>query len=127
MSNEISQTLNFQVSKGNFKLNYNPGQIQVDLTGDGGGNPGLVSVGTTEETISFGDVSPGLVLIRNLDSTNFVSYGIYNSGDTTSTLRGKLLPDDVVHVLRLDASGSQELRMKADTAACKVEILGFEA
>lgn len=127
MANEITQTFQITISKGDFYFQYAPGAINVDLSGDGGGNPGLVNVGTTEEVIDFGDVNPGLVFIRNLDSTNFVTYGIYNTGDGALTKRMKLLPNDIVHCFRLDASGSEELRMQADTAACKVEIRGFEA
>jgi hypothetical protein len=126
MSNEITVTFSFAVSKGSFKYNYNPGAIQADLTGDGGGNPGLVTIGTSEEIIDFGDVSPGIILMRNLDPTNYVRYAIYSTSDPTTTMRGKLKPGGIVHVIGLDASGSEELRMLADTAACKVEIRGFE-
>jgi hypothetical protein len=81
MADEIAIALQFTVAKNSFYFDYNPGSQTFDLTGSGGGNPGLVSVGTSEEDISFGDVSgDGWILIVNLDAASTVTWG---ASDTT--------------------------------------------
>lgn len=116
MANEITAKASVQVTNGKFAINFDSGAVRIDQTTASGGNPGVVSVGTAEETISFGDVSPGLVWMRNLDTTNFVTWG-----NTTGNLAQKLAAGGTPTLIEIN-SGS--IILKADTAACLVQIIG---
>ena len=116
MANEISVSASIEVNNGNFRISFSSGAVRVDQTTATGGNPGVVEIGTSEETVSFGDVTPGLVWMRNLDATNFVTWG-----NTTGNLAQKLAPGGVPTLVEIN-SGS--LIMQADTAACNVQIIG---
>jgi len=120
MASEISVVLQYSISKGFYKFEYSPGRVQIDQTGVGGGNPGVVSVGTAEENISFGDITtPGVLLMRNLDGTNFVTWGV----DSASSLKacGILRPGGPAVFIPEWKSGAV-LRMQSDTAACLVWV-----
>lgn len=116
MAKEITVKASVAVKNGNLSLSFDSGAIRVDQTTASGGNPGVVSVGTSEETISFGDVTPGMVWMRNLDGTNFVTWG-----NTTGNLAQKLAPGGVPTLIEIN-SGS--IIVKADTAACLVQVIG---
>lgn len=119
MANEIQLSITLQVAG-------HPGTItktiQADQSTTGGGNPGLVAIGTTEEVISFGDVSShGYVYIENLDDTNFITYGP-TSGGSMITL-GRLKAGEVC-VFRMEPGIS--FRMKANTSSCRAFVALFE-
>lgn len=121
MANEIQLTTTMIVTNGYFKWTFQPGTIQITQAALGG-HASIVSVGTAEEDMTFGDVvTPGLICLRNTDTTNFVTYGPKSGG--SMILFGKLKPGEST-VLRLGASVTW--RWKADTAACKVEIVCLE-
>ena len=65
--------------------------------------------------------TPGVCVLHNLDTTNYVEYGMSDSG--TIKKLAKLSPGDV-HMIRIAASTT--LRMQANTAACKVRVLCLE-
>ena len=87
----------------------------------GGGGPGTIEIGTTEEAITTEVVTEGWCWIQNADSTNYVTYGP-ESGGAMITF-GKLEPGEG-HPFRL--SPGVTLRAKANNAACKVQIAIFE-
>jgi hypothetical protein len=92
------------------------------------GNPGLVDVGLVEEAIDFGDVVPGLVILWNTDATNYVDFGCVVSAGTggdIADLGFRLRPKGMPAFVWLKTG--YELRMLANTAACKVMVLGFNA
>lgn len=120
MSAEIRINLQVAVSNGSFRDTFNPGLLTMDQASVGGGSPGTVSIGTTEEVVSFGDLSPGLVAIQNLDTTNYIEFGPTSGG--AMVVCGKVQPGKIA-LFELGASVS--LRAKANTAACKVLIKGF--
>ena len=79
-------------------------------------------IGTSAETIAFGEISgaPSAVLIKNLDSTNFVEIG----GDSGLTVfKLKILAGSV----QLITPSSGTLYAKADTAAVRIEVTAVEA
>lgn len=87
-----------------------------------------VNVGTSEEDFAVGDVgTPGLLWLRNLDTTNFVTWGPKATG--AMVLMGKLLPTaDSNHQSPptiLYVATAVTLRWIADTAACDVEAVLF--
>lgn len=78
---------------------------------------GTQEIGTSEEALTVGDVSSlGLVVIKNLDETNFVEVGL------TASYTIKLLPGQAC---LFPPAGT--LYAKANTAACDVEYYVFPA
>ena len=124
----MSQELRIQ-----FGLTYTNGQLSDQvanhtLIGDQttqGLDSLTVSVGTTEQDISFPDVGTlGWLYLKNLDPANFVIWGPKSAGVMVPI--GKLMPNSQGEaVFQLDPGIT--LRMKADTAACKVLIKCFNA
>lgn len=120
MANEIRTNLTVNVSNGSFKDNFQPGTIQMNQSTAAGGNPGTVAIGTSEEDVAFGDVTPGLVVMQNLDPTNFVKYGPKSAG--SMVLMGKISPGKIAY---FELGAAVTLRMVADTGACNVLIKGY--
>lgn len=119
MANEITVTLRMGCINGNF----NPGTIsasslQYDQAAAGAAS-GIQAIGTSEETLSTGDLTTyGWLYIRNLDATNYVQLG-FSTG---------------VYGIRLEAGEPAMFRtepaatvyLKADTAACNVQFQWLE-
>ena len=80
------------------------------------------TIGTTAEDVAFGDVTPGLVILTNLDDTNFVSFGMSDAG--TIKKLGRLYPATEWPAMFFLEPG-QTLRMQADTAPCQVDIVAY--
>lgn len=88
-----------------------------DVTGDHYESK-VLEIGTVDESINKGDMSDvGFVLLKNLDTTNFVS-----AGDDGTNYPIKILPEEFA-MFRLDGN---TLHLIADTAACDVEIVMIE-
>lgn len=120
MANEIKVTTGLACTNGTFILPSTARTVSFDQATSGGGGPGSVDVGTTEETIDFGDITPGWVEFINTDSTNYVQLG-FSTG---------------VYGIRLLAGGGKALYyaesgstvyVKANTAACRVTVNALEA
>ena len=121
MANEISATVGLSVVNGNLRISLPQLTRQYNQTASGLSDQ-VLSIATTAEDVSFGDVStPGLCVLHNLDTTNYVEYGMSDSG--TIKKLAKLSAGDV-HMIRIAASTT--LRMQANTAACKVRVLCLE-
>ena len=118
MANEISASATLTVSKNGVTTSQSASQA-FDQTGNTT-YEAVVSVSTTAAAISFGAISgaPSAVLLRNLDSTNFLKYGPSNP-PTEFTLR----PGRVA--LFEPASATQY--WKADTASVKALIKAVES
>jgi hypothetical protein len=79
MANEIKLASSLQIKNGVFQYNHAT-SLAITQVNIGGGNPGLVQFSTTQEQITFGELStPGLVLVQNMDSTNNIQLGNYVS------------------------------------------------
>lgn len=117
MANEISVTTGLKVANGDLKVTVSTETKKFTQTTARGGGPGTVDIGTSEETISFGDIAPGFVQMKNLDATNYVDWGL-----TTGQL-GLRLPAGGGTAQVYVGSGS--LILQADTAACKVQIIAL--
>lgn len=80
----------------------------------------VYDIGTSEETVAFGDTTPDRVFLHNLDATNFVEYG----GVTTERpFRVKPLHAATVQM----GVGITSLFLKADTASCRVRVVAIPA
>lgn len=118
MANEITIQASIQVVNGNLRDSFNVGSKSVNQAAVGGPTPGYVTIGTSEETVAFGELgTKGYCVIQNLSATNFIEWGF-----STGVYGGKLLAGEVA-LFRLNATS---LFLKADTAACKVLIKGYE-
>lgn len=97
--------------------------MQIDQTGTGVFVQ-AVDVGTSAETLAFADITtPHVVIIWNLDGTNFVEFGVDDTG-TQQTI-GKLMPGGLPAIIPW--SPGALLSLQADTAACKVHVQVYEA
>ena len=129
MSNEIKLTMKLSVLNGDYNQEVNPGLIQIDQTTQGACG-GIVEIGTEEETLEFLDIATeGYLYLRNLDDTNYVTYGPDYAGLVAF---GKLKAGEWA-LLRLapfeeEGSGSGaptygSIALQANTSPCKVKYL----
>lgn len=124
MSLDIALTIN-PAADGVALPPFVSGRLSVFQTTEGGGNPGVVSVTTSEVTLSFGSVTPGVVLLYNLDDTNFVEWGVA-TGVYPFRLPPRLASNSkACPALFTRQSGT--IYLKADTATCRVLVLGYDA
>jgi len=120
MSDEITINARLTVRNTPYTFDAQIAGQKYDQATAAGGNPGIVTIGTAEEDVAFGDlVDPGFIMLRNLDVTNYVEYGPKNAGGTMEAL-GKLRPSGMA---LLELAAGVTLRMQANTAACNVQIL----
>lgn len=109
-----------KVANGNQKESVLPGTLSIvqDAIGRGGH---IQEVGTSDESLDFGDVSThGWLFLRNLDETNYVEYGPDASGMVEI---GKLEPGETALFRMVDGT---DIKAKANTAACLVDVRCYE-
>ena len=114
MANEITVTTGVRLTNGLLIVPNTVKATQFNQTTARGGGPGVVDVGTSEETIGFGDCVPGFVELVNLDPTNYVQVGF-----STGVYGIRLRPSGGCCVFELEPSGT--VYVKANTDACKVK------
>lgn len=118
MADEITIQTGVGLKNGELVVSNTNKSRRFDQTTARGGNPGTVDVGTTEETVSFGDCVPGFVEMVNLDATNFVQVGF-----STGVYGFRLLANGGPALIYLETGAT--MYVKADTATCKVRITGI--
>ncbi len=117
MSKEINSTINLNVKNGLWGFNMAVSTV-IDQAVLGAHEP-IVFVGTSEEDMPVGDVvTPGILVLRNLDPTNYVTWGPKSAGVMVAI--GRLNPGGEPAQIRMDPSAT--LRWKANNAECKVEM-----
>lgn len=80
------------------------------------------AVGTSTEALNLGDVAtPGYLLVKNLDSTNFVMVGLVTAV-TSGNAFAKLLPGEAL----LIPTRQTTIYAIADTAACNCLVVVVE-
>lgn len=138
MSNEATVQCSLQINKGNLIYANRANNFRATVTGTKGPVPGAISVTTTGVSVDFSTqlTTPGLCVIRNLDSTNVVEYGIYDG--TEFYPLGEILPGES-YVIRFSRNLTKSLtgtatvdttdrfRLRAQTATLNVSIEAFEA
>ena len=123
MSLDISLTINPTVD--GLKLPpFSSGRLTVFQTLEGGGNPGeLLVTSAAEVTLSFGSVTPGPIMMFNLDTTNYVNWGT-----ATGDYKFQLFPLAATNSRGMPALVTLEsgtIYLRANTADCRVFILGY--
>jgi len=122
MSGELQLSVSHRLSNGPLKRTIAPGGLSIDQSspGIGGSCP---TIGTTEEAISFGEITTeGRALVTNLDPNNDVEIGP-QVGTGNAQLCILLKPGEP-NAIRLKPGVNW--RGKALTAPCKVDFVVFE-
>ena len=120
MADEITVVAELSLENGNIEHDFRPDAVLVDQAA-GKFIDEILDIGTSEETISFGDIATkGYCVIQNLDSTNYVTYGPDSTGMVTF---GRLNAGDIA-LFRID--NSVTLKAQANTASCKVRFIAYE-
>jgi hypothetical protein len=120
MAKEISVSVGLVIRKGNLLSNQQISK-SIDMTGSGGPTPGFITVGTSEESTAFPELTTeGWLLMQNLDETNYVQWGF-----STGVYGGRMNAGETAGPFRMEPGLT--LYLKANTAACKCQISGFEA
>lgn len=123
MANEITVNLQILINKPPFSQTYTFNDT-FDQAVIGGGNPGVIDIGTSEENIVLGDiVVPSLFIVQNLDATNYVTLGV---SATTPTLAAmQRIGAGKFSFGWLDPGST--LRAQANGASVKIFLAVFEA
>jgi hypothetical protein len=120
MANEITVTSGIRVLNGNLDFQRPSKTYSVNQAAIGGPTPGAISVGTTEESTAFPELTTeGWLFMQNLDPTNYVQWGF-----STGVYGGRMKPGETAGPFRMEPSLT--LFLKANTAACNCLVYGFE-
>lgn len=121
MSNEVEISFGFKLLKDLHLEQYDVSQWTADQTGVGS-LKSVIEVGTSEEVISYGDITtPKFCIFRNLDDTNYVVVGPESGGSMVEMIR--LQPGEWGF---LPLGSSVVVRAQANSSACKVLFLFTE-
>ena len=118
MANELHVRLSVSAEKGYFDFSWPQGQLDVDLAA--GRRSGYVqTIGfAADEVIAVGDAGTyGWLFLKNLDTTNYVSYGPDSGGSMVAF--GKLKPGEFA-AMRIVPGIT--VRAQADTGECSLEV-----
>lgn len=121
MADEITITVRTNIVNGEYSETFNQ-TVQIDQAAIGA-YAGVEIVPTTDEAMPVGDVATeGYLFLKNLDGTNFITFGPDDSGGTFVPY-GKCKPGEIA-IFRVVAGAAY--RWKADTATVKTQILLLE-
>lgn len=127
MANTISITVSGQVTQGSLLFSLPQPSIAAVTLSNQGMAGGIQAIGfAAAEDLGYGDVpaaSAGYLFMRNLDTTNYVQWGLNHAG--TIRVVGRLMPGEYWHVVRVEPSA--QIMLQAATAACNVEYYLFRA
>jgi hypothetical protein len=124
MANEITIALNVQVLNGYMRSTFQPGQIQAEQSAVGRAGHAQ-SIGTSAEVVDLGDISAnGLLILRNLDTTNYITYGPQEAGSGGDMVTfGKIKPGGVALTW---LAPTVVLMAQADTAEALLDVYLYE-
>lgn len=140
MANEASIRVSMNIKKGNLDYRSSPSLFRADISSSGGPTPGKITVPVTGVSITFPQLTtPGLAWVQNMDSTNYVEYGIKDPGTGKFYPLGEILPgefypirysrnllSDYTNVGTGTDGDVNYLWFKANTAPVDVQIHAFE-
>lgn len=114
MADEARITSNLTIRKltstGGIQLQYisQPGSFQANVTGTKGPVPGAMSVSVYGTNVDFSQLTtPALCRIMNLDSSAYLTYGIWDETDDEFLALGEVLPLES-YVIRLSRALGQQ-------------------
>ena len=122
MANEINLNFTLTIIKGNLEYRQTK-SWQADMAGKKGPVVGALTIPVAGTDIDLSELTtPSIAMLTNLDSTNFVEYGI-NSGGFLAL--GEILPGESYPIRFSRNLGV--LHFKADTADVDTVIEIFES
>lgn len=139
MASEISLNVNYTLKKGNLDERGTPNQFNITMNGTKGPTPGSIRVPTTGIVVNLSAIdTPGLCWIHNIDSTNFVTMGVYDGSRFYPLLKfpaGVAYPVILSNYINQEFVGTgtgtnadiNQLMLIADTAACQVVVKAYDA
>jgi hypothetical protein len=142
MANEVRVNASLAINKPTANQNYQalPSAFRADMTGSKGPLPGAVTIPVIGADIDLSGLTSlgGFCRIMNIDTVNYVTYGIKDTGTNTFYPLGEMQPGETF-IIRLSRklgkdevgtgtfSGSTaHLHMKADTGPCVVKVEAFD-
>lgn len=139
MANEIQINHSMSITKGNLRHNQSE-SVRATLTGTGGPYVGTIDVPTYGLDVSLSSYlsEPGWGTIKNLDSTNYVTWGIRDPDSNRFFEIGELGPGES-HPIKLSrnlftefvgtgtgtSALNNKLHFRANTATVKVLVQIF--
>ena len=141
MANEATVNSGFSITKSNLKHRSYPTQFQATVSGSKGPTPGAFTASLLGTQVDLSELeNPGLCRISNLDSDNFVEWGVYDGNEFYPL--GEILPGEF-YVFRLSRFlgrsigssdpgtgtfdlGTYRFMIKATVAPCNVSVEAFE-
>lgn len=119
MANEITQTVGLKVLKNSSGFDSGVVTKQVTMTGNEFIDKTQL-IGTTAEAITFGDITgaPGQLMVKNLDSANFVRLSLGDDANYFAKIRAG-------HAAVFEPA-SATMYAKADTASVRIQIRAIE-
>lgn len=138
MANEATLQIGMSITKNNLNFKSNPVTFRATVTGVKGPTPGAITVTTQGTDVDLSQLTtPALCRISNLDSTNFVEWGIFDGIEFIPI--GEILPGEF-YIIRLSRrltksygtgtgtiDSGNTLRFKANAAPVNVVVEAFEA
>ena len=96
MANEATVQASLRIRKGHIDHKSFPSQFRATVDGTKGPSPGAVTISTEGTDVLFGELTtPGLATIQNIDTTNYVEYGIVDPVTRTFYPLGEILPGEI--------------------------------
>lgn len=141
MASEATVRVSLAIRADNINYPGGQGAFTADVTGRKGPTPGAFTATTDGTDVDLSQLTtPGWAHVKNLDATNYVQVGVWDSNTSRFYPLLRLLAGESV-VVRLDAdigeeyegtgtgtgTGPNTLRVKANTASCVVLVEAFEA
>lgn len=130
MAQELISKISLKYTKDQNVVEKALETFYLSVSGTGRYGPTLWNVGTSEEDMSFGDVgTPGFLFLRNMDLTNYVTWGKKISGamEAVGILQPNLSASIAVVPTILYLASTVTIRAIAHTAACDVEVMVLPA
>jgi hypothetical protein len=141
MANEIQMNSGLKATKNSVTVQTSPAvtfsKIQTMEAALNKEHHTTQAVGTSEEAVSIGDIDNSnatgdeyIVQLVNRDSTNYVEVKVKYAATPSYWTIGVMRPGEPwgpARVPKLDGSSLGGLFLKANTAACNVEVVACEA
>jgi hypothetical protein len=126
MANEALVRASLQIIKTGLDYRSQPTAFYATVTGTKGPSPGAITATTAGIDVNLSELpNPSLCRIMNLDSTNYVEFGIFDGATFRPLI--EVAPKEL-YVIRLSRNLliGQTFRVRANTANCNVLIEAFE-
>ena len=127
MANEVTVNVSLQVRKGNLVYRSQPTVFRADMDGTKGPSPGAITVTPLGTSVDFSELTtPGFCRLENLDTVNYVEYGILDNLGSVFYPLGELLPGEIT-VIRLSRNIGESYPTTGTGTSASVNSLHFKS